>query len=210
MDKIRVLLVDDHALMSEGLRALLGYYDDVEVVGDARDGREAIAQVDRLRPDVVLMDVAMPGMNGIDATKAIMEQHPKTRVLIVTQHEDRQYVVPLLQAGASGYILKRALGSELIGALRMVARGQTYLHPDVSSVLVQEVRYPTESLTPREQEILEHIVRGETNSQIADNLSLSVKTVEWHRSNLMSKLDAHNAAELVRIALQYGLVDGER
>ena len=210
MDKIRVLLVDDHALMSEGLRALLGYYDDVEVVGDARDGREAIAQVDRLRPDVVLMDVAMPGMNGIDATKAIMEQHPKTRVLIVTQHEDRQYVVPLLQAGASGYILKRALGSELIGALRMVARGQTYLHPDVSSVLVQEVRYPTESLTPREQEILEHIVRGETNSQIADNLSLSVKTVEWHRSNLMSKLDAHNAAELVRIALHYGLVDGER
>lgn len=210
MDKIRVLLVDDHALMSEGLRALLGYYDDVEVVGDARDGCEAIAQVDRLRPDVVLMDVAMPGMNGIDATKAIMEQHPKTRVLIVTQHEDRQYVVPLLQAGASGYILKRALGSELIGALRMVARGQTYLHPDVSSVLVQEVRYPTESLTPREQEILEHIVRGETNSQIADNLSLSVKTVEWHRSNLMSKLDAHNAAELVRIALQYGLVDGER
>jgi DNA-binding NarL/FixJ family response regulator len=208
MDKIRVLLVDDHALMSEGLRALLGYYDDVAVVGDARDGREAIAQVDRLRPDVVLMDVAMPGMNGIDATKAIMEQHPKTRVLIVTQHEDRQYVVPLLQAGASGYILKRALGSELIGALRMVARGQTYLHPDVSSVLVQEVRYPTESLTPREQEILEHIVRGETNSQIADNLSLSVKTVEWHRSNLMSKLDAHNAAELVRIALQYGLVDG--
>jgi DNA-binding NarL/FixJ family response regulator len=210
MGKIRVFLVDDHALMCEGLRALLSYYSDVEVVGDVRDGAQAIAQVGQLRPDVVLMDIAMPGMNGIDATRVICEKYPDTRVLIVTQHDDRQYVVPLLQAGASGYILKRALGSDLVSALRAVARGETYLHPDVSAALVEEVRYPTESLTPREQEILEHIVRGETNSQIADNLSLSVKTVEWHRSNLMSKLDAHNAAELVRIALQYGLVDDGR
>lgn len=206
MDKIRVLLVDDHALMCEGLRALLSYYGDVDVVGDASDGAQAIAQVGELRPDVVLMDVAMPGMNGIDATRVLCKKYPQTRVLVVTQHDDRQYVVPLLQAGACGYILKRALGSDLIGAIRTVARGETYLHPGVSAALVAEVRCPTESLTPREQEILEHIVRGETNAQTAENLSLSVKTVEWHRGNLMSKLNAHNAAELVRIALQCGLV----
>lgn len=216
MDKIRVLLVDDHALMCEGLRALLSYYDDVEVVGDAKDGLESIAQVDKLKPDVVLMDVAMPGMNGIDATNAIMEKHPRTRVLIVTQHEDRQYVVPLLQAGASGYILKRALGSDLITALRKAARGEVYLDPSVTGTVVEELRdyaggtrVGAESLTPREREVLQHIAAGQTTAQIAETLCLSAKTVEWHRSNLMGKLNAHNAAELVRIALQYRLVDGE-
>ena len=204
--EIRVLLADDHAILSAGLRALLGYYDDIEIVGEARDGAEAVERVGELRPDVVLMDIAMPGMGGIEATRLICEKYPHTRILVLSQHGERQYVVALLQAGASGYILKRALGSDLIGAVRAVARGETYLHPDVSAVLVEEVRCPTEPLTPREQEILEHIVLGETSPQIAASLSLSVKTVEWHRSNLMSKLDAHNAAELVRIALQCGLV----
>jgi DNA-binding NarL/FixJ family response regulator len=204
--KIRVLLADDHAILSAGLRALLDYYDDVEVVGEARDGAEAVARAGELRPDVVLMDIAMPGMNGMEATRLIREHYPETRILVLTQHEERQYVLALLQAGASGYILKRALGSDLIGAVRAVARGETFLYPAVSSVLVEEMRRPGESLTARETEVLEHIVRGETSPQIAESLGLSVKTVEWHRNNLMSKLDAHNAAELVRIALQSGLV----
>jgi DNA-binding NarL/FixJ family response regulator len=209
VSKIRVLLADDHAILSAGLRALLKYYDDVEVVGEARDGAEAVACVAELRPDVVLMDIAMPGMNGIDATRLIREQHPDTRVLVLTQHGERQYVLALLQAGASGYILKRALGSDLIGALRAVAQGETFLYPAVSTVLVEEMQSPGESLTPRETEVLKRIVDGETSPQIAEALSLSVKTVEWHRNNLMSKLGVHNAAELVRFALQHGLVVGK-
>lgn len=206
MSKIRVLLTDDHAILSAGLRALLGYYDDVEVVGAASDGAEAVERVGELRPDIVLMDIAMPGMNGLEATRLIRERYPETQILVLSQHEERQYVLALLQAGASGYILKRALGSDLITALRAVASGETYLHRSVSAVLVEELQRPGESLTPREMEVLEHIVRGETNQQIAVILSLSVKTVEWHRTNLMSKLGVHNAAELVRFALEHGLV----
>jgi DNA-binding NarL/FixJ family response regulator len=204
--EIRLLLVDDHAILSAGLRALLGYYDDIEIVGEARNGTEAVALVSELRPDVVLMDIAMPGLSGIEATRLIREQYPHTQVLVLSQHGERQYVLAVLQAGASGYILKRALGSDLLGALRAVARGETYLQPEVSAVLVEEVRCPGEALTAREKDILAHIVHGETNPQIAASLSLSIKTVEWHRSNLMSKLNAHNAAELVRIALERGLV----
>ena len=206
MPEIRLLLVDDHAILSAGLRALLGYYDDIEIVGEARDGTEAVELVGELRPDVVLMDIAMPGLNGIEATRLIRQQYPHTRVLVLSQHGERQYVLAVLQAGASGYILKRALGSDLLKALRAVARGETYLHPEVSAVLVESVRCPGETLTPREKEILAHIVHGESNPQIAASLSLSIKTVEWHRSNLMSKLNVHNAAELVRTALQRGLV----
>ena len=206
MSKMRVLLADDHAILIEGLRAYLSYYDDVEVVGEAHDGAEALASVAELQPDIVLMDIAMPGINGITATRLIREQYPQTRVLVLTQHEEKQYVLALLKAGASGYILKRALGSDLINALRTVARGGTFLYPTVATLLVEEMKHPTVSLTPREAEVLQHIVRGETSSQIADSLSLSVKTVEWHRSNLMSKLDVHGVADLVRYALEHGLV----
>ena len=191
------------------MRALLGYYDDIEIVGEARAGAEAVELVGELRPDVVLMDIAMPGLNGIEATRLIRQQYPHTRVLVLSQHGERQYVLAALQAGASGYILKRALGSDLLGALRAVARGETYLHSEVSTVLVDEVRCPGERLTAREKEILAHIVHGESNPQIAASLSLSVKTVGWHRTNLMSKLNAHNAAELVRMALERGLVADE-
>lgn len=206
MPMIRLLLADDHAILSAGLRALLGYHDDIEIVGEARDGTEAVRLTDELRPDIVLMDIAMPGLNGIEATRLIREQYPHTRVLVLSQHGERQYVLAVLRAGASGYILKRALGSDLLEAVRAVARGETYLHPQVSRVLVEEMCSPGESLTAREREILEHIVHGETNAEIAASLSLSIKTVEWHRNNLMGKLNAHNAAELVRIALERGLV----
>jgi DNA-binding NarL/FixJ family response regulator len=206
---MRLLLVDDHAILSAGLRALLGYYDDIEIVGEAKEGTEAVKLVGELQPDVVLMDIAMPGLNGIEATRLIRQQYPHTKVLVLSQHAERQYVLAVLRAGASGYILKRALGSDLLGALRAVARGETYVHPAVSTVLVEEVQCPADALTPREQEVLEHIVKGETNPQIASSLSLSVKTVGWHRTNLMSKLHAHNAAELVRVALERGLVVDE-
>ncbi len=212
MPKIRVLLVDDHAILREGLRALLSYYSEIEVVGEASDGATALAQIGQLTPDVVLMDIAMPGMNGLEATRCIREQYPQTRVLVLTQHEDRQYVLPLLQAGASGFVPKRALGSDLISAIRVVARGETFLYPSAATAVVEEIRHPgegngsaPESITPRELEILKHIVSGETNSQIAAALSISIKTVEWHRANLMSKLDAHTVADLVRYALEHGL-----
>ncbi len=212
MPKIRILMVDDHAILREGLRALLGYYDDVEVIGEAQDGAEAVTRVGELAPDVVLMDIAMPGMNGLDATRIIRNQYPQTRVLILTQHEDPQYVVPLLQAGASGFVSKRALGNDLINALRVVARGETFLYPTAATTVVEEIRRRSveaatepDALTPREMEILQHIVGGQTNAQIAADLAISVKTVEWHRANLMSKLNMHSVADLVRYALEHGL-----
>ena len=214
MAKIRVLVVDDHAILREGLRALLSYYDDIEVVGEAQDGAEAVTRVAEILPDVVLMDIAMPGMNGLDATRIIRNQFPETHVLILTQHEDPQYVVPLLQAGASGFVTKRALGNDLINALRVVARGETFLYPTAATTVVEEIRRRSETapvtpdaLTPRELEILQHIVAGQTNAQMAAVLSISVKTVEWHRANLMSKLDVHSVADLVRYALEHELTD---
>jgi two-component system response regulator NreC len=213
MAKLRVLLVDDHAILREGLRALLGYYDDIEVIGEAPDGAESISKVEELRPDIVLMDIAMPGMNGLEATRVIRERFPDTRVLILTQHEDPQYVLPLMQAGASGFVSKRALGADLINAIRVVAQGEIFLYPTAATTIVQEMRRlrdnatsTPESLTPREMEILTHIVEGKTNAQIAVDLSISVKTVEWHRANLMSKLDVHSVADLVRYALEHEMM----
>ena len=213
MDKIRVLLVDDHALMSEGLRALLSYYDDVEVVGDARDGREAIAQVDRLEPDVVLMDVAMPGMNGIDATNAIMERHPKTRVLIVTQHEDRQYVVPLLQAGASGYIQKEEATGKLVQAIRQVMEGRVYFSEHVSERIMSQLVNSAASageasiteLSNRELQVFELIGHGYSTKDIAGQLHLSRKTVETYREKIKGKLNIASGSQLVQRAVQWVL-----
>jgi DNA-binding NarL/FixJ family response regulator len=212
--RISVLLVDDHAILREGLRALLAFYEDVHVVGEACDGQEGITLTGQLHPDVVVMDIAMPGTDGITATRAIKAEHPDTRVLILSQHEDRQYVLALLRAGASGYVLKRAVGSDLITALRTVARGETFLYPAVASVLVEEVSQPTQApatgfLTPRELEVLKLIAGGKTSAEIARILVLSLKTVEWHRTNLMAKLDLHTAVDLTRYAIRHHLVDTE-
>jgi len=212
MTKIRVLLADDHAILREWLRALLNYYADVEIVGEAQDGAEAVARVGELEPDIVLMDIAMPKMNGLEATHLIRDQYPATRVLILTQHEDRQYILPLLQAGVSGIVSKRGLGTDLITAIRAVARGETFLYPSVATTVVEEWRAlrqdapaSPDALTPRECEILKHIVAGQTNPQIAAALGISAKTVEWHRTNLMSKLNVHTVADLVRYALEQKL-----
>lgn len=214
MSKIRVLLVDDHTILRVGLRSFLGYYDDIQVVGEASDGAAAVALVKELQPDVVLMDIAMPGVNGIQATRLIREQYPETKVLILSQYKDPQYVLPLLRAGASGYILKDALGTDLLNALRGVARGETFLGPSIVKVLAEEVRHPGEvkedtadTLTPRERQILRFIAQGQTNAQIAELLSISLNTVEWHRANVMNKLGAHTGADLVRYALQHGFAD---
>jgi len=211
---IRILLVDDHAILRDGLRALLSYYPDVEVVGEAEDGLQAVECVERLSPDIVLMDIAMPVMNGLEATRRIRQKHPDTRVLILTQYEDQPYVLPLLRAGVSGYVLKRALGTDLINAVRAVARGESFLYPSVTTTVLEQLRQPEKDasqddkgLTPREQEILRRVASGETSRQIALDLNISVKTVEWHRGNLMSKLNVRSVAELVRYAIEHSLTD---
>lgn len=214
MSKIRVLLADDHTILRVGLRSFLGYYDDIQVVGEAQDGAAAVALVKELQPDVVLMDIAMPGVNGIQATRLIHEQRPETKVLILSQYEDPQYVLPLLRAGASGYILKDALGTDLLTAIRVVANGETFLSPSVAKILAEEIRQstnsksvPHSSLTPREHQILKHIAAGQTNAQIAAALVISENTVAWHRANLMDKLGVHSVVGLVRYAMQHGLVE---
>jgi len=212
MSRIRVVLADDHALFRAGIKALLSYSDDIDVVGEATNGQEAVDAAERLHPDVLVMDIAMPVMNGIDATIAISEHTPQVRVLVLTQYEENQYVAPLLQANAAGFITKRAVGSDLGAAIRAVAAGDVYIHPAMGRLVAQQARARTDStplteLTNREREVLELIVRGQTNQQIGRSLSLSVKTVEWHRSNLMRKLGMHGVADLVRYALRHGLVD---
>jgi DNA-binding NarL/FixJ family response regulator len=212
MPEIRVLIVDDHAILREGLRALLSYYDDVEVVGEAQDGGDALRLVEAVHPDIVLMDIAMPGMNGLEATRKIHDQFPGTQVLVLTQYEDWQYVMPLLKAGAAGFILKKALGEDLISAIRAIARGESFLYPPVAKVVLEQIQQvgeaaqiQNEELTVREREILSYIVGGLTNRQIAQSLSLSIKTVEWHRGNIMEKLGARSVAELVQYALKQDL-----
>lgn len=209
MRKIRVLLADDHTILREGIRHMLQYCDDIQIVGEAQDGAEAVQRVGELRPDIVVMDIAMPGLNGIEATRLIRERHPATQVLVLSQYDDRQYVVSLLKAGASGYIPKHALGADMIAALRAVARGEVFLYPPLSKLVLQEIRGEETLLTPREREILKLVVAGQTSAQIALNLGLSANTVEWHRANLMNKLGAHNVAELIRRAQQQGLIDAE-
>ncbi|MDD5467543.1 MAG: response regulator transcription factor [Anaerolineales bacterium] len=211
---IRILLVDDHAILREGLRALLSYYPDVEVVGEAADGAQAIECVARLNPDIVLMDIAMPVMSGLEATRRICAEHPQARVIILTQYEDQPYVVPLLRAGAVGYVLKRALGADLINAIRAVARGESFLYTSVATTVLEHLRQPeassegeTQTLTSREIGVLRRVARGDTSRQIAIELNLSIKTVEWHRGNIMNKLGARSVAEAVRIAFQSGLLD---
>jgi DNA-binding NarL/FixJ family response regulator len=214
MIRIKVLLVDDHTLLRQGLRALLENYEDIEVIGDAQTGEEALTRVRELVPDVVLMDIAMPGMNGLEATRKIRELYPQVRVLILTQLEDRHLVLSLLQAGASGYVLKRALGSDVATAIRAVYQGGTFLDQDVTMRVVDEAfqhdaseEVPLQALTARECEILTHISLGKTNSQIARVLSISINTVVWHRANLMGKLGLHKATDLVRYAIQHGLIE---
>lgn len=211
---IRIVLADDHSLLRAGLRALLQSDADLQVVGEAGDGYQALEMARALHPDVLLMDVSMPGLGGIEATRQLAQSQPATRVLILTVHEDATMLQAALEAGAAGYIVKRALETELSSAIRAVARGDVYVHPSVTRALLT-VRSPAgaratpapQTLTPREQEVLSLIAHGHTNRQIADLLTLSVRTVETHRANIMGKLGLESRVELVRYASEHGMLD---
>lgn len=216
MGKIRVLLAEDHTIVRKGLRALLDDETDIEVVGEAEDGRETVRQVERVCPDVVLMDITMPLLNGVEATRQIKSQHPEVQVLGLTRHENEEYIYQLLRAGASGYVVKQAAPAELVEAIRAVFEGDTFLSPSINPSMVEEyIRQakamvksgPDERLTPREREVLQLVAEGRTNREIAQVLSISIKTVEHHRANLMSKLDLYSAAELTQYAIRTGVID---
>jgi DNA-binding NarL/FixJ family response regulator len=211
---IRILIADDHGVLRAGLRALLSAESDLEVAGEAADGGETLRLVSELDPDVVLLDVNMPGPDGIEVTRRLKAVKPEVRVLILTVHEDEGLLREAIRAGASGYILKRAVESELIYAIHAVWRGDLYVHPAMTRALLQDLHStlvadeaPVEPLTPREMEVLRLIAEGHTNRQIAEVLSISVRTVESHRANLMSKLGLHSRVELVRYAKRHGILE---
>ena len=214
MSKIRVLIADDHAILREGVRALLRLSDDMDVVGEAADGQAAIEACRTLDPDVVLMDVAMPGLGGLEATLEIRRDCPRTKILVLTQYADREYVARFLKAGVSGYVLKKAAGSELTAAIRAVARGGLVLDPDVARDAVgeprgrgeQEAADPYESLTDREKQVLRLVAEGKANKEIAEVLGISVKTAMSHREHVMQKLDMHSRTDLIRFALRRGVI----
>ncbi len=209
--KTRVLLADDHGLVRQGFRMILAAESDMEIVGEAADGREAVEMAERLHPDVVVMDVAMPGLNGIEATRRLSESTPRTRILALSMHKDSVYVREILRAGARGYLLKDAFDSDLLGAVRAVARGEGYLSPAVSDAVLSDYRKhvsdPLDLLSPREREVLQMLAEGKTNKEIASLLKLSVYTVEAHRGRIMEKLNLHSIGELVRFAVRSGMID---
>lgn len=215
MSEIQLLLVDDHEVIRTGLRMLLENQSDMIILGEASTGGEAIQLVDRLRPNVVVMDITLPDISGIEATRRLKAQHAEIAVIALTIHEDEQYFFEMLQAGASGYVPKRAAPDDLISAIHAAYNGEIYLYPSLAKALVSDYlgRSRTdqeeekfETLTPREQEILELLAEGLTNDEIADRLVISRHTVARHRENLMRKLDLHNRSELVKYAIRKGLI----
>ncbi len=218
MKKIKILIADDHNIVREGLRALFRSAREFSVIGEAADGEEVVRLADKLDPDLVIIDISMPNVNGIEATRRIKENNPATKVLILTIHESEEYVYQMIRAGANGYVLKNAGKKELFAAVQAVVKGERFFSPGISKLMLDEfirqVREqkavrpaPEQQLTKRETEILRYIVQGLTNKKIAGKLFLSVRTVNTHRTNLMQKLNIHDTAGLVRYAIQNGIVD---
>ena len=208
---IRILLADDHVLVRQGFKMILSAQSDMQIVGEAANGRETVEAAEKLQPDVVLMDVTMPELNGIEATRRLQNVSPRTRVLALSMHKDAVYVREILRAGARGYLLKDSAEPDLIAAIRAVAKGEAYLSPAVSDAVLTDYRRhvtdPLDLLTSREREVLQMIAEGKTNKEIATSLNLSVYTVEAHRGRIMEKLNLHSTGELVRFALRSGLID---
>ena len=215
-NKIRVLIADDHAMLRDGLRALLSMCDDIEVVGEAEDGMEAVEKTIQLQPDVVLMDIAMPRLGGLEAALELRQRKLPTKVLVLTQYDSQEYVRQMLKAGAAGYILKKAAGAELASAIRVVHAGQSFLYPSVTKAVIDrylqggdtdETERQFDQLSDREKEVLKLLAEGQSNAEIAGLLCLSVKTVMSHRGSIMEKLDIHNRTDLVKFAIRTGLVE---
>lgn len=213
--KMKVLIADDHAIVREGLRSLLEVQSDIDVAGEARTGNEVVEMAETLQPDIILMDITMPDMNGLEATRAIKRSNPEVKVLVLTMHEGDEYFFKLLDAGASGYLIKGCSSAELISALRAVQQGDVFLYPTMTKKLLGDYlqrgrgtgeKDDADNLTNREREILRYIAEGNTNQEIADALVLSVATVQTHRANIMQKLGLHNSAELVKYAIRRGLI----
>lgn len=211
MKRIRILLADDHAVVRQGFKMILGAQSDMEIVGEAANGREAVERAEELRPDIVVMDVAMPELNGIEATRRLAGSVPHTRVVALSMHKDSVYVREILRAGARGYLLKDSPAGDLVSAVRAVASGQSYLSPAVSNAVLDDYRKhvtnPIDLLTSREREVLQMLAEGKTNKEIAGVLNLSVYTVDAHRGRIMEKLNLHSINELVRFAVRNGLID---
>lgn len=210
---IKILIVDDHAMFRTGIKSFLQLNSEFDVVGEAETGQEALQKVKELKPDIVIMDIAMPGMDGLSTTRLIKETGTEVKVLLLTQHENREYVIPALKIGASGYILKRAAADELVTAIKHIYSGKSYLDPYVTDVVVQDYRFKKDgleddydSLTSREKEILIYLTKGCTNREIAQALCISAKTVDFHRTNIMRKLGIKNRIELIKFAMRKGLV----
>ncbi len=212
MPKIRVLIADDHRILRDGLKALLNQSEDIEVVGEAGDGQVAVELVDQLGPDVVLMDIAMPGLGGLEATIEIKKRAPRTRVLVLTQYEDREYVRRFLKAGVSGFVLKRSAGNGLLDAIRSVFAGGLVLDPEVARDAFDDAAAPGghgrtyDALTDREKQVFKLIAEGRSSKEIASLLEVSVKTAMSHREHLMQKLGVHNRTELVTAAVKLGVL----
>lgn len=215
MPKTRILIADDHSMVREGLSAMLKLFEDVEVVGEAADGKEAIDRVGELKPDVVLMDIAMPGLGGLEATIEIKKRHPEVKVLVLTQYDDSEYVSRFLKEGVSGYILKRAMGSELVTAIRAVMKGESYLHSSVASGIIDgylgrdmaaAAEDPYQRLTDREKQVLKLIAEGHSHKEVAGILDISAKTVIAHQTHISEKLDIHTRAGLIKFAIQKGII----
>jgi two-component system response regulator NreC len=207
---IRILLADDHTVVRRGFGMILSNQPDMAVVGDAHNGREAVELAEKLEPDVVVIDVSMPELNGIEGTRRIVERCPRTRVLALSMHRDAVYVREILRAGARGYLVKDADDDALVDAVRAVARGEAYLSPAISELVLSDyrrhVKDPLDLLTSREREVLQMIAEGQTNKEIANVLNLSVYTVEAHRGKIMEKLNLHSAADIVRFAIRNGII----
>jgi two-component system response regulator NreC len=215
MRKIKVVVADDHTILRQGIKALLDNQEGIEVVGEAKDGREAIKTIEELLPDVILMDIAMPGLNGLEATRRIKKKFPKVKVVVLTMHANEEYIFQILNAGADGYLVKEAAFQDLISAINAVHRGEAFMSPSISKKVMTdyiqraqgEEKVGFDTLTTREREILQLVAEGNSNKKIAEALFISPKTVETHRAHIMDKLNIHDRAGLIKYAIRKGMIN---